>query len=263
MKKTAIFAFILAGFFALAPRSTAVEPVRIVILPFENATGQKARDPLREGIADLLTVCFTPFASQVAVVDRSVLAQITKEQSLSKSNLVSDDTWQKVGQLSGATHLLRGNFSQSPEGLKVQGLLYDVGSTQLVLSTESSGGTDGLTDILCDGVARALVVNLNEGAPSQPPLPVDTNPVYSHLMITGMGHYYNGNLADAFPAFMKALRNRPDDEPAQYWLARSFFDAKLMNFAAVELRKYLVRFPENKRRDEVEALLQEAVSRNE
>ena len=114
-----------------------------------------------------------------------------------------------------------------------------------------------------NGIAQAVVVNLNEGDPSRSPLPVDVDPVYSHLMITGMGHYHNGNLVAAFPAFMKVLRERPDDEPAQYWLARSFFDANMMDFAAIELKKYLSRHPQSKRREEVEALLQKAVGSNE
>ena len=140
----------------------------------------------------------------------------------------------------------------------MQGLLYDVGSTQLVFSVESGGSADDLADILCDGIARAVVKNLGAGGIRESSLSLDPDPEYNHLMITGMGHYYNGNLAAAFPVFMKILRDRPQDEPAQFWLARSFYQAEMKEFAAVELQKYLDRHPQGNRRTEVEALLQKA-----
>ena len=250
----------MAGFLALAAPLRAAKAARLVIVPFHNVTGRKAQDQLQEGVADLLTVCFAPFADRVAVVDRSVLRQLTNEQSLSQANLVANDTWQRVGQLSGATHLLGGNFGQSPKGLNVQGLLYDVGSTQLVFSVEFSGSADGLADMLCDGIAEAVVKNLDEGRTVQSLPTLDVDPAYNHLMITGMGHYYNGYLAQAFPAFMKILRDHPKDEPAQFWLARSFYKADLIEFAEVEFKKYLDRHPQGQRRAEVEALLQKAES---
>ena len=263
MKTPAVATLMLAGLVAVAAPPRGAESARLVIVPFDNVTGRKAQDPLQEGIADLLTACFAALADRVAVVDRSLLRQLADEQSLSQANLVATDTWQRIGHLAGATHLLGGSFGRSPKGLNVQGLLYDVGSTALVFSVEFSGSVGDLGKILCDGIAEAVVKNLDEGGVLQSPLKVDLDPAYNHLMITGMGHYYNGNQAEAFPAFMKILRDHPQDEPAQFWLARSFYKAGMMGFAAVELRKYLDRHPQGKRRAEVEALLQKAESNNE
>ncbi len=262
MNMSAPATLILAGWLALAAPLRAAESARLVIVPFDNVTGRKTQDPLQEGIADLLTVCFAPFADRVAVVDRSVLRRLTDEQSLSQANLVANDTWQRVGQLSGATHLLGGNFGRSPKGLEVQGSLSDVGSTQLVFSVECSGGAAELAEMLCDRIAQGVVKHL-DAADTVRSLPdLDVDPAYNHLMISGMGHYYNGNLAQAFPAFMKILRVHPKDEPAQFWLARSFYEAELMEFAAVEFKKYLDRHPQGKRRSDVEALLQRAEGRS-
>ena len=143
MKTPAVATLMLAGLVAVAAPPRGGELARLVIVPFDNVTGRKAQDPLQEGIADLLTVCFAALADRVAVVDRSLLRQLTDEQRLSQANLVATDTWQRIGHLAGATHLLGGSFGRSPKGLNVQG--YCTMWAALLLSSLSNSAAASMT----------------------------------------------------------------------------------------------------------------------
>jgi len=156
--------------------------------------------------------------------------------------------------LTGASHLLAGSFARSPDGLRVQALLYDAATTQLVFSTDASGSAERLPELLCEHIAPAIAANLNESKGDQSLLTVDRDPVYNQLLITGLGNFYAGDLAAAFPAFMKILRDHPDDEAARYWLAKSFHEAEMPHFAVIEMNKYLNQHPDSPRRPEIEAV---------
>ena len=62
MKTRSVATLMLAALLTVAAPLCGAEPPRLVITPFDNATGRKAQDPLQEGIADLLTVCFSALA---------------------------------------------------------------------------------------------------------------------------------------------------------------------------------------------------------
>jgi len=250
-----------AGILGIAtPSARADEPASLVILPFDNATGRVAEDPLRDGVADLLTACIATFAEHIAVVDRGVLNDLIETQRLARTGLTREDFRQQAGRLTGASHLLAGSFARSPDGLRVQALLYDAATTQLVFSTDASGSAERLPELLCEHIAPAIAANLNESKGDQSLLTVDRDPVYNQLLITGLGNFYAGDLAAAFPAFMKILRDHPDDEAARYWLAKSFHEAEMPHFAVIEMNKYLNQHPDSPRRPEIEALLRQAES---
>ena len=249
---------IFMGSLALVTPLRASEPPRLIILPFENLTGQRSQDHLREGLADLLTSCLAAHAERVVVLDRSLLADLFAEESLLLEGLLAEGGRASDGRLEGASHLLLGSFGQeNGADLWLRGDLYDLQSTQLLFTARSEGSPEELSDSLCGELAPALAEGLTEAARPAAALALDQDPTYNRLMILGLGHYYNGRLSEAFPAFLKILRDRPEDEAAHYWLARSFFEAELTGLAAVELENYIARHPQGARRAEVEALLLE------
>jgi TolB-like protein len=244
----------LVGLLLTLP-ALAGEPVRLLIVPFDNATGQARQDPLAEGVADMLTACFSRHAAGVEIVDRGALQQVLDEQSLRWEGAAKGDFQVVAGRLPGARYLLRGSFNRGREGLTVSAFLHDIATTALVFSTEARGNSSGLAEALCSGIAERIATFLAGDRAARPALAADQAPETSQLLIDGMGHYYNGNYAEAMPAFMKLLRQDPRNAQAQFWLAQSFYKAGLTDFAKVEIKKFLDTFSDHSRHNQALFLL--------
>lgn len=241
----------------LALPANAAEPLRLLILPFDNATGQARQDPLEAGIADLLTACFSRHGGSVEVVERGALTELIDEQSLRRLGSDGGDLQGVAGRLSGARYLLRGSFERRRGGLTVRAFLHDTATTALVFSSEAGGAAADLTQTLCDGIAAEVASFLAGDAAAGPDLALDRAPQTSQLLIVGMGHYYNGDYGAAMPAFMKLLRQDAQSAEARFWLAQSFHRAGLSEYAEVVIRKFLDMFAEHERRDQALSLLRE------
>lgn len=241
----------------LALPARAAEPLRLLILPFDNATGQARQDPLEAGVADLLTACFSRHGASVEVVDRGALQQVIDEQGLRRLGAGGGDLQAVAGRLSGARYLLRGSFNRGREGHTVRAFLHDAATTALVFSSEAGGEASGLMQTLCDGIAAEVAKFLAGAGAAGTALAPDPAPQASQLLIAGMGHYYNGDYGAAMPAFMKLLRQNPANADARFWLAQSFYRAGLSKYAEVEIKKFLDMFAEHDRRNQALSLLQE------
>lgn len=255
------YMILLLGLFLALPVQAAELP-RVLILPFDNASGLSRHDALRDGAADMLSACFSRQSDTVEVVDRTALEAVIDEQGLSREGLTKSDFARLTGHLSGADYILRGSISQEPPGLMARAFLHEVATTRLVFSSEASGNGQSLAEALCHGIADATAEFLGSGSALRPALADDQTPELSQLLIVGMGHYYNGNYAEAMPAFMKILRQNPRDGEAQFWLARSFYGAELTEFAEVEIRKFLEEFADHDKKDEALILLGEIESKH-
>ena len=115
------------------------------------------------------------------------------------------------------------------------------------------GRSAGLCEVLGRSVARRLVV----AGDDQEALDSAAEPEIQRHPIEGLGHYYNGDYARAFPAFLSILREQPNHAKAQYWLGRSFLAAGLPDLAKVQLQEFLREHPGNARIHEVKGPLKE------
>jgi TolB-like protein len=234
------------------PASAAAAPPTLLLLPFDNATGDPRLAALERGLPDLLGATLSSRPALVRLVDREQLDAIARERSLSWQQYVARTSLSRMGRLSQARYVARGSFTRSGDRLLVQALVYETETTRLVTSAEVRGDPAALVpacEELADKIAKAL--------PTGPAaaLPVDDDPERSLLMIQGLGHFYSGRFNQAVPAFMKILARHSDDALARYWLGRSFYEAGLRQHAAIELRAFLTSSPDHVKAAEARDLL--------
>ncbi len=233
--------------------ATNAAAVGLLVIPFENATGQSDLDDLADGIDDLLTACFSSYPDQVAVVDRSALAEVVNEQALGWQGYVERHSMADMGRLAQADYLLRGSLTDEDGRLRIQALLFSLTTTQL-LHTESTVGTTGalMTD-LCDTIASSIADYLSGPQGGAMALEPTSRPEQQSLMIEGLGHYYNGHHGKAIAAFLELVQRFPKDSDAHYWLGQGMRAGSLNELAAVQFRTFLRHFPDDPRGPRVRA----------
>jgi TolB-like protein len=245
---------LLLGAAVLVPHRVAsgAPPPTLLLLPFDNATGDPRLATLERGIPDLVSVALSRHAGVVRLVEREQLDAIVRERSLSWQQYVAQTAVGRIGKLAQARYIARGSVTRSGERLHVQALGYETESTRLVMATEARGNHAALVSL-----ANELADRIAKGLPtaSAPALPVDDDPERSLLMIEGLGHFYSAQYTRAVSAFMKVLAKHSDDAAARYWLARSFHEAGLGQHAAIELRTFLRSFPDHGKAAEARELL--------
>lgn len=236
----------------LRPASGESAPPTLLLLPFDNATGDARLGALERGVPDLLGAMLSRHSSLVRVVERERLDAIARERSLSWQQYVAQTSLNRMGRLSQARYIARGSFTRTGDRLRIQAHVYETETTRLVASAEAHGDPAALVSVceeLAGRIARALPT---EAALA---LPVDDEPERSLLMIQGLGYFYSAQFNKAVPAFMKILAKRPEDALARYWLARSFHEAGLRDHAVIELRAFLRSWPDHVKAAEARDLL--------
>jgi TolB-like protein len=234
------------------PAAGETPPPTLLLLPFDNATGDPRLAPLERGLPDLVSATLSRHPGAVRLVERERLDSIVKERSLSWQQYVAQTSVGRIGTLAQARYIARGSFTRAGERLHVQALVYETESTRLVTAAEARGDRTALVPL-----AEELATRIAKTLPTAttPALPVDDDPERSLLMIQGLGYYYSAQYTRAVPAFMKLLAGHPDDAAARYWLARSFHEAGLGQHAAVELRVFLRSHPDHVKSAEARELL--------
>lgn len=233
----------------------AETPHKILVLPFENATPSPAFDVIGEGAADVLMACLSRHDALIEIVDRTALEAIIDEQGLRWQGLLHDERLRTHLAVSGAGYLFHGVLAQAPEGVLISGALYDAQTTQLLHAAEAAGPLSKLDALLCEKIAVEVAKRLGSDVETRPVIERDPAPKRTQLLIRGLGYYYNKEYAKAFPAFMRLLREDPGNAEARYWLALSFHEAGLNEFAKQQIKKFLQDFPSNKKSDRARALL--------
>ena len=235
-----------------APAAGASAPPTMLLLPFDNATGDPAFAALERGLPDLLGAMLARHPGQVRLVERERLDEIARERSLTWQQYVAQTPLSRIGTLSQARYIARGSFTRTGNRLLVQALVYETETTRLVTTAQGAGDAGALVAVcedLAGKIARALP------AEAAAALPADDDPERSLLMIEGLGYFYSAQFNKAIPAFMKILARHPDDGSVRYWLARSFSEAGLRQNAVVELRAFLRSSPGHVKAAEARRLL--------
>ncbi len=243
---------LIAAALTPAPGAAASAPPTMLLLPFDNATGDPAFAPLERGVPDLLGAMLSRRAGQVRLVERERLDEIARERSLTWQQYVSQTSLSRIGTLSQARYITRGSFTRTGNRLLVQALVYETETARLVASVQGGGDAGALVAIceeLAGKIARALPTETAAA------LPAEDDPERSLLMIEGLGYFYGSQFNKAVPAFMKILARHPDDGSARYWLARSFSEAGLRQHAVIELREFLRSTPDHVKAAEARRLL--------
>ncbi len=242
MKLFAVLAFLVI--FSGGAATEVVRP-KIAVLLFDSALPRQF-EGLKEGMADIVTACFTAHAAHAEILDRSQLEGISAEAT------VNFDV--KKIQLKSATHLLRGSLAPHDDGFAVTLMLYDLAAAQLVASADASGSTEEVAKTACNAV-DALVGKFGalEAGHSGTAAPVTEE--NGRLMLEGMGYYYNGAFERALPAFLKLLKAEPENAAALYWLGKSYSGAGMKEEARIEFEKFAAKFPADARHAEVEGYL--------
>lgn len=255
MKKTFMLFMFLACLAASPPaRAGEAGRVKIAILPFDSSLAS-SYDALRDGMPDMLTACFTAHAEKAEILDRSALADIAAEAT-------QNFDIRKI-HLDAATHILRGSLVPEGDGFLLTLMLYDLHSAKLAASATAAGGDGEAPDVACRGV-DALAQKLDglekpgTGAAQTEEQKKEARRAakQGRLMMEGLGYYYNGAYEQAFPAFMKLLRDAPNNAGARYWLGMSYRAAGMEDSARIEFKKFTVQFPKDPRAAEVAAYLQ-------
>jgi tetratricopeptide (TPR) repeat protein len=109
---------------------TAQLPLRLVVLPFKNLTGDVKQSWLGESLAESLTTSLSQ-RSQLSLIERSQLELILQEQGFSQSALADESQAPRLGKIMGARKLLIGSYQQQGQTLQIQARLVDVETGQI------------------------------------------------------------------------------------------------------------------------------------
>lgn len=232
-------------------------PAKILIIPFENATGNNKNDTLKTGVPEILNVCFANHPDRVIIMDRSALDTSLTEQALSWEGYVGQNSIQTMGQITEADYILRGSLILQEEQLQVQALLFEVATTALRHTVIGAINLNNVVNSLCDTIASPLVTALQKQTAQPANLVTDDTPKKQQLLINGLNHYYNGEYAQSFAPLLKLVKAYPDDASAHYWLAQSFYQAGLSEFAYIQFQDFINRFQNSPRTLKAKVLLKD------
>lgn len=261
MWRATILILLFASLFSGDTRVKASE--RLLILPFDNATGSPEFDEFATGAADLLPVCLSNQTTELAVIDRGALEALLTEKELELEGLLERADGTDSLAILGADVIVRGSISRDGSELAVNVFLHDVETTQLIASSSHQRPADRAFELLCNDAAAEIARRLTGDLVASASLPADADPIRTQLLLSGVGHYHNGDYAQAFPAFMKLLKRDSSDAEAQFWLAQSFYSAGMAKFAAHELQRFIARFPADRNLGRAQEILHEIQSNGE
>ena len=230
--------------------ASQAERPALLLLPFENSTGDVRNDALESGIPDILSACLAEFADAVVVVDRSIVEPVLREQGLGIEEYADPSRQQRIGQIIGADFAIRGSLTLIDGALHVELLAFSVTTTTLAHSDNAILGRTSIIEDICTRLAPSLAGKLAAMPSTQATVRI-AEPENRLLLMSGLKSYYTGAYVEALAPFLKLIRLDSQDEAAHFWLAQSFAGAGLNDYARVQLEDFLTRFPGSARMNEV------------
>ncbi len=242
------------------------QPVTVLILGFDNATGRASLEAVSQAVPDLLAAYLSGGAGPVRVVDRRALEAVYQEKALTWQGLVEGRSESHPGVLAQARYIVRGSLSRpttpghpghpngGPDGVELKAFIHETATTRLLKVVEARGGA-GEIPRLCRQAASGIAAHFQAKLPPIEDLPLDADPDKSLWMIHGLNAYHHGQPHRALAAFLKILDDHPDDEPARYWLTKCFLAAGMEPHARIEAQEYLNHHAHSPRASQVRDLL--------
>ena len=158
------------SWFALRDESmahTASDPATVVaVLPFRNASGDAVLEPVGALLTQVVATGLGQAAS-IRVVDRSRVTQVMRDLRLEASAPLSDSDLVRVGDFTGATHFISGQFARIGGAFRIDATVEDSRrSAPLALTAQGANESqlvdaamrlvDDLRQQLTGGSARAI-----------------------------------------------------------------------------------------------------------
>jgi len=227
--------------------------VVVAALPFRDSSPEEKYAPLAEAMGDML-VSFLSRAEGLVFVERASLDKVLKEQELSLTGLIEEETKAKVGRLLAAQYILSGGVTVLDGKLRINAHLFEVETTRVARSEEAEGEVDDLMKPV-SALAQKLGKDLNLELPELDESEIDKWPEANLHFMRGLGYYY-GKMSDhAIAEFMKALALKPDHARARYWNGVCYFDDKEYDHAKIEFDRFLEEFPQDEVAPKVKEML--------
>jgi TolB-like protein len=142
--------------------TAAAAPMTVVVLYFDNNTGDPAQDVLQKGLADMMVTDLAAVEG-LAVVEREKLQQLIAELKLQKSRFFDPATAQRLGRGIGATHAVTGAIAALSPQIRLDVRLIEVATGRVVMSDKVVGSADRFFDLeaeLASRFAAALKLRL-------------------------------------------------------------------------------------------------------
>jgi TolB-like protein/Tfp pilus assembly protein PilF len=110
----------------------------VAITPFENASGNKEYDWLKEGIPGSLTTDLKSMG-KLSLIERAQVDKALSEMKLTKAGLVDEKIAPKLGRATGADTVISGSYQISGENIRIDARLVRVGSGEVLRASNASG----------------------------------------------------------------------------------------------------------------------------
>jgi TolB-like protein len=112
--------------------------ITVAVSYFENASGDSSLEPLKKGIAEMLTTDLA-ITGDVRVVERARLDDLLKEISLQKNPFFDESTAATLGKGLGATYLVVGSYSAASDKIILNARVIDVESSEVATAAKADG----------------------------------------------------------------------------------------------------------------------------
>jgi TolB-like protein len=201
------------------PRTPGIQqPVRLIVLPFENLSGNPDEEYFSDGITEEITTQLARrHAKQVAVIGR---ASAMRYKHRPKS--IKD-----IGKEMGAEYVLEGSVRRAADRVRVTAQLIEAApQTHVWADTFESGLPDvlSLQTEVAESIAEEIGGKLGAKPPPAEPVPQPVNPEAYEAYLKGL-HLWNLWAPGLFPQCVEylslAVEKDPDYAPAYALLALS------------------------------------------
>ncbi len=154
-----VVAVTVAVTLAAAPAHAASKPV-VMVLYFDNNTGDAGYDGLSKGLGDMMVTDLTAVES-IDVVERAKLDALLAEMKLQRSRYFDRRTAQKLGRGIGAQYAVTGAFTSLAPAMRIDARVIRIKTGKVVTAASVTGKADAFFEIHQDLVEK-LVAGLDE-----------------------------------------------------------------------------------------------------
>jgi len=141
-----------------AQQSENPAKLTLAVMDFKNNSSVFRYDRLEGAIPEMLKTELSHYP-EIAVVERSKIESILKEQALAQAGVIENETAQKVGQLAGAEYIITGEINRIGNQLRIDAHLLKVASGQ-VLGEKITGRNIESVEPMVKLLAQNLIFNL-------------------------------------------------------------------------------------------------------
>jgi len=142
----------------VAAAQVSEKPLRIAVLDFTNASTDPQMSPLGKGLQAMTTADLSQVQA-LKIVERERLTELLKEIDFSQTKMVEASTAVRIGNLSGATHVVGGAFTVVDEKMRIDTRLVAVESGEVVAAWSSQGNRDEFFDLQKE-VSKKMIASL-------------------------------------------------------------------------------------------------------